>query len=294
MQAGKLPLVKTSTQSTLALAASMGMGTPSALAAATNAAMMAANVVGTSPATSSDKNKDGDLTSPPRDSLVQYMPLEYADEKAAKLAAQRTGKAAQLQDVLNAILPPREYQGAEIRRILQRVSPVPASRDDVLRLQMTLDEKLQERQARENGICPVREELYSQCFDELIRQVTLESPERGLLLLRVRDEVRMTIAAYQTLYASSITFGMRKTLQAEHGNHELQAHIDTLDQDKKRLQAQVADQKGLYDAIEQRAKEQHQIAEKTMSDEKDFLRHQAANLDAYIKGFQQTNNPSSG
>ena len=25
-------------------------------------------------------------------------------------------------------------------------------------------------QARETGICPVREELYSQCFDELIRQ----------------------------------------------------------------------------------------------------------------------------
>jgi hypothetical protein len=57
--------------------------------------------------------------------------------------------------------------------------------------------------------------------DELIRQVTIESPERGLLLMRVRDEVRMTISAYQTLYQSSITFGMRKTLQAEQGNSEL-------------------------------------------------------------------------
>merc|ERR1712195_131666 len=73
---------------------------------------------------------------------------------------------------------------------------------------------LQERQAREYDICPVREELYSQTFNELIRQITIESPERGLLLLRVRDEVRMTIAAYQTLYASSITFGMRKTLRS--------------------------------------------------------------------------------
>lgn len=57
-----------------------------------------------------------------------------------------------------------------------------------------------ERQARESGICPVREELFSQCFDEIIRQVTLSEPERGLLLLRVRDEIKMTIAAYQTLY----------------------------------------------------------------------------------------------
>ena len=53
-----------------------------------------------------------------------------------------------------------------------------------------------ERQARESGICPGREELFSQCFDEIIRQVTLNLPERGLLLLRVRDEIMMTIAAY--------------------------------------------------------------------------------------------------
>ena len=52
-------------------------------------------------------------------------------------------------------------------------------------------------QARETGICPVREELYAQCFDELIRQVTINCAERGLLLLRVRDEMRMSIAAYQ-------------------------------------------------------------------------------------------------
>jgi hypothetical protein len=52
-------------------------------------------------------------------------------------------------------------------------------------------------QARETGICPVREELYSQCMDELIRQVTINCAERGLLLLRVRDEMRMSIAAYQ-------------------------------------------------------------------------------------------------
>ena len=42
----------------------------------------------------------------------------------------------------------------------------------------------------------MREELFSQCFDEIIRQVTLSESERGLLLLRVRDEIKMTIQAY--------------------------------------------------------------------------------------------------
>ena len=36
----------------------------------------------------------------------------------------------------------------------------------------------------------VRRELYAQCFEELIRQTLLSSLERGLLLLRVRDEFR--------------------------------------------------------------------------------------------------------
>ena len=37
--------------------------------------------------------------------------------------------------------------------------------------QEQLDQKLEQRQARETGICQVRRELYAQCFDELIRQV---------------------------------------------------------------------------------------------------------------------------
>lgn len=84
---------------------------------------------------------------------------------------------------------------------------------------------MQQRQARETGICPIREELYAQCFDELIRQVTINCAERGLLLLRVRDEIRMTIAAYQTLYESSIAFGMRKALMAEQKKAEMEATV---------------------------------------------------------------------
>jgi dynein light intermediate chain, axonemal len=74
---------------------------------------------------------------------------------------------------------------------------------------------LEHRQARTEGICPIREELFSQGFDEIIRQVTINCPERGLLLMRVRDEHKMTLAAYQTLYQSSVSFGMQKLQEAE-------------------------------------------------------------------------------
>lgn len=47
---------------------------------------------------------------------------------------------------------------------VQQVSSTPSTRMDVVHLQEQLDLKLQQRQARETGICPVRRELYSQCF----------------------------------------------------------------------------------------------------------------------------------
>ena len=50
-----------------------------------------------------------------------------------------------------------------------------------------LDRMLEDRQARSKGVCGIREELYSQAFDEIIRQVAVDCPERGLLLMRVRD-----------------------------------------------------------------------------------------------------------
>ena len=68
---------------------------------------------------------------------------------------------------------------------MQYVSSTPATRLDVINLQEELDRKLQQRQARETGICPVREELYSQTFDELIRQVTPSSWTRTNRLPRL-------------------------------------------------------------------------------------------------------------
>ena len=129
--------------------------------------------------------------------------------------------------------------------------------------------------------------LFHFSSDELIRQVTIESPERGLLLMRVRDEVRMTISAYQTLYQSSITFGMRKTLQAEQGNSELIKKIEDLENEKKRFQSLVQDHKGLYESIEKRIAEQKAQEEKKMQEEKDFLKFQAQHLESFLKSAAQ-------
>ena len=57
--------------------------------------------------------------------------------------------------------------------------------------------------------------------------------------MRVRDELKMTIAAYQTLYQSSVTFGMRKQLQSEQGKSELESKIEELQKKKAKLDEKV-------------------------------------------------------
>jgi dynein light intermediate chain len=132
------------------------------------------------------------------------------------------------EDILNTIIPPREWvEGGQ--PWVQFVSSTPATRLDVIHLQEQLDQRLAQRQARDLGICPVREELYAQCFDEIIRQVTVNCAERGLLLLRIRDEVRQTVGAYRTLYESSVAFGMRKALTAEQGRADTLATTSPAD-----------------------------------------------------------------
>ena len=79
---------------------------------------------------------------------------------------------------------------------MRYVSPTPATKVDVLNLKEMLDKRLEKDEARSVGICPIREKLFQQCFDELIRQITINCAERGFLLVRVRDEFRQQLTAY--------------------------------------------------------------------------------------------------
>mmetsp|Transcript_24048 Transcript_24048/g.60599 ORF Transcript_24048/g.60599 Transcript_24048/m.60599 type:complete len:245 (+) Transcript_24048:83-817(+) len=237
----------------------------------------------------------------PRESLVKYDPAlelgpaSQTGSSGNKLKQQLSKKTTlppvefkpQLEDILHALLPPREWVESE-RNMIQYVSAAQATRLDVIQLQEALDHKLMERQARETGICPVREELYSQCFDELIRQICINCPERGLLLLRVRDELRMTIAAYQTLYSSSVTFGTRKQLQSEQGKSDMENTLADLEKKKKSLEAQVVELKNQAEAIERREAEKRAIEDRKKREETEFLKHQGQHLESFLSSVEKS------
>uniref|UniRef100_A0A3B3VKI8 Axonemal dynein light intermediate polypeptide 1 n=1 Tax=Poecilia latipinna TaxID=48699 RepID=A0A3B3VKI8_9TELE len=237
---------------------------------------------------------------PPADSLLKYdtpmlvrqikrIPLQGPDTAPVPLSPKTKPTTSDVskmenEEILDAILPPREWsEGSQLW--VQKVSSVPCTRPEIIHLKEELDTKLEQRQARHTGICPIRRELYSQCFDELIRQVTIICAERGLLLLRVRDELKMTIATYQTLYESSIAFGMRKALQAEQGKADIEKKILDLESEKQELMRQLDEQKERCDAIEKREAEKRQVEERKFSEEIQFLKKTNQQLKTQLDGM---------
>ena len=59
--------------------------------------------------------------------------------------------------------------------------------------------------------------------------------------MRVRDEQKMNIQAYQTLYESSIAYGMRKALMAEQYKSEMENRIKTLEKECEELREEIDD-----------------------------------------------------
>lgn len=85
----------------------------------------------------------------------------------------------------------------------------------------------------------MRRELYAQCLDELIRQTTIACSERGLLMLRLRDEARMTLHAYMTLYQAGTALGFKKSTKIELDKAVKTEKIESLERENKMLRQEV-------------------------------------------------------
>lgn len=186
-----------------------------------------------------------------------------------------------IQVLLAKLLSNREWED-EAGRYTQTVSSTPASREDIATLRGALDERLARLQARPGGICPVREQLFSELFDELIRQVTIECPERGLMLLRARDQLRMTLMCYLTLHRSSCDLGVAKSVHSEVCVADLHARYAALAVEGGVLKAEVAELEHAIVLAEKKARDEQAVEHRLYSQQIDALRQQAKSLETFI------------
>merc|ERR1719454_2114499 len=235
----------------------------------------------------------------PQSSLLKYdspvLISKTTDEKAAEQAAKPLPANGRLEpidsqkaeDILPKILPPVVFE-KDGQLWCQKVSATPATRLDVQRLATQLDRKLLQRQARETGICPIRRELYKQTFDEIIRQVTINCAERGLLLLRVRDEINMTLEAYKTIYESSTGFGCRKALMAANDENETKEHIARLTNEINSLQSEASELTSRIEAIKRKEGNEREALRRKHAEEVQFLKRNNNQLKQQLEGIVQS------
>lgn len=190
-------------------------------------------------------------------------------------------------EVLDAMLPPRKTV-ENGQTLIQFVSIAPATRSDVVKLQTQLDSLLQQRKARNTGICPIRSELYAQCFDEIIRQITIDCSARGKLLVKVRDELRMTIQSYQSLYESAIAWGMRKVIRVEQLKDAIEEENQTLREEKRSLETKVGDLTAKIQFLEKNSVEVRKELEKQFAEEIAVLKRQNAQIKAQLDNMLST------
>ena len=212
--------------------------------------------------------------------------IKFKKKEEDKKTDTKEKKNSHLVETLNSMFPPKEWE-ENGHKYIQYVSPEPASRDKSRDLFKALDQKLKEKRAKEKGICPVRQELYSQCFDEIIRQVTIDNTERGLLLLKVRDEIKMSIASYQILYESAILYGIRKQLQSEDEREELKKTLEEKEKKTIELTNKKIELENKLQSLRKHFAERKEIEAAKREKDINFLNQQKESLDIIIKNISQ-------
>eukprot|EP00831_Metopus_contortus_P073163 TRINITY_DN6672_c0_g1_i13.p1 TRINITY_DN6672_c0_g1~~TRINITY_DN6672_c0_g1_i13.p1 ORF type:complete len:216 (-),score=54.73 TRINITY_DN6672_c0_g1_i13:98-745(-) len=141
---------------------------------------------------------------------------------------------------LKELLPSYKYEQYG-QQWQQDVSKTPATKDDVENLEKELEKRLKQDGARETGICPVREKYYTQCFDELLRQIAIQCMERGFLLKDVRDTFFDIRDKYKELCESMLGYGIRRDIQGKIKQAKIEEEIRQLEQDCSTLEKTVCD-----------------------------------------------------
>jgi len=139
---------------------------------------------------------------------------------------------------LNEICPPKEWTENSLYYV-QTLEKHPCSREETIELASRIEHLLTSRRAKQTGICAIRREIFSQLFDELLRQVSTENLLWGKLLLRIRNEINMILEAYAVLFNSSLSFGRTHFIQMTTNLPMKRDKKEKLQRDMKQLTEEI-------------------------------------------------------
>ena len=219
----------------------------------------------------------------PRDTLIVFdIPFAPLDPKKSVKLRQRLSLPPEADPVenrvvelLDRLIPPREWTDENNTRWEQHASPYPSPRADVVRTQAKLQTMMRQQGAKETGICHIRSALYSECFLEVLRQAIAENWERGLLLLSLHSHISERQKTHRELFESRIGFSFRLALCSDRDTASMRKEIAFLEQKREELVKEEERLKKACDDAVTEMEEQVRVDEKLRSDEMQALKKES-------------------
>ncbi|KAG5505753.1 hypothetical protein JKF63_05089 [Porcisia hertigi] len=211
----------------------------------------------------------------PQNTLIRYdIPYAPGDPKRSLRLRRSLGQGAEervvdpnVRVVIDSFITPRRWVDEATGVVwVQHASPFPSTRIDAAETQERLHAQLAAHQARRTGTSPIRSLLVAECMLEVLRQVTAECWERGLLLLHVHSEHVAAQAAHRRLFESRVGHAFRLALKGEKDVARVEKDMTTLRQRIELLGEEEEMLRQKCDDFEHHAEEQVLIANKKHTD----------------------------
>jgi dynein light intermediate chain, axonemal len=224
--------------------------------------------------------------------LIRYdIPYAPGDAKRSLKLRQSLGCSAEerivdpnVRVVIDSFITPRRWVDPDTGVTwVQHASPFPSSRIEAAETQARLHQQLEAYQARATGTCPIRSLLVAECMLEVLRQVTSECWERGLLLLHVYSERVAAQAAHRRLFESRVGHAFRLALKGEKDIAKVEEDMQQLRQRVEMLGQEEAELRQKCNDFEAYAEEQVLIASKRHSDALMKLKKEGAQKRAQLE-----------
>ena len=112
--------------------------------------------------------------------------------------------------------------------------------------------------------------------------MTVQCPERGLLLAELRDEVAETNNTYDLLFDSACQYAVRKSIERDL-KRTMQSQVGEFHMQMRTLENRVHELRAKYEGIDKRLREQRATEEKLHQEEVQFLKKGNLQLTNEIK-----------
>ena len=197
-----------------------------------------------------------------------------------------------IDEILPIVIPKKKINPFKTEKLKKKkVSNKKPKNEQIMEIAKKLENLIKIRKSKLKGVCEIRNEIYLETLNELIRQITIDCPQRGILLGHIRDEIEYTLKSFEDLYDNSIGFGTRREIKADKNYSELVNdkkdlihNIDLLKNEEILLSIEL---KNLESNITEVSEKKNLRRDKEIK----FMEIQNSNLEDFLEHVKKNKNP---